>query len=179
MTKSKRTKTPSKRTRELLIVPDQRSLAHFFDVSRTTIQTWAGDGMPRLEDGRYCLRECIQWKERRDAERAKRAGRSPEQAEHQRRLFEARVRLKEAEAIRREQRVREIRESLLAKTECELVLKLLREAIRARFKVIPDQVKLPGLDKKLASMIREELRHQIELVLIEANDFHLPQPIRK
>ena len=62
---------------------------------------------------------------------------------------------------------------------CELVMKLLKEAIRKKFTPIPDRVKLTGLDKKVASMIREELRRQIELVLIEANDFRLPAPIRR
>ena len=176
---TKSARTPSKRTRELLIVPDQRSLAHFFSVSRTTIQNWIANGMPRLEDGRYCLRECIQWKEKRDAEREQREGRSPELRALRIRGLEARVRSLTADAVEKERKNREISESMLSRAECELVMKLLKEAIRKKFTPIPDRVKLTGLDKKVASMIREELRRQIELVLIEANDFRLPAPIRR
>lgn len=175
---NKTAKTPSKRTRELLIVSTQRELAHFFSASRTSIQSWISNGMPG-EPGRYDLRECIQWKEKRDAERERRQGRSPEQAAHQRRLLEAKVRIQEADAAAKEQRVRELRESMLPANECALCLTLLREAARARFMKLPEAVKLDGLDKKVAAMIREELRHQVELVLIEMGDFHLPEPIRR
>lgn len=161
-----RTRLPTERVGTL------KEVAKAFGVSYDTVKKeWRAAGMPG-KPGDYRLDEIRRWKVARSRDQSIEAEDELTEAllKLKARKLAAEVRVKEADAEKRELANREAKGELIDKRAEQQLFSQLILAARARLLTIPETL-MPRFPRAQRTELAEEVRRQIELVLTEMADW--------
>jgi phage terminase Nu1 subunit (DNA packaging protein) len=158
-----------------------RQLADVFGVRPDTIsRNWVPNGMPRKRDGTYDLAKIYEWKRtrlrdhqspshlKRDGKRGGSTKAADADAVIRKRLAEARC--KEAEAEKRELENQVRARSVVPRDDVVLLFSEMILTAKQRLLQLPERLMM-RFPRELRTELTNEVREQIELVLMEMSDY--------